>query len=71
MLVTGKMRCIACPAVLINLKVSGPVEIRNKLRLLVRGHLDEKVSLLELDCSPVQDITNCHFIVELFKVDTK
>jgi hypothetical protein len=52
MLVTGKTRCLACPAVLMNLKVSGSGEIRDKLRLLVRGHLDEKVRLLELDYQP-------------------
>jgi|SRR5450432_2209754 hypothetical protein len=51
MLVTGKIRCLACPTVLTN-KVSGSGEIRDKLRLLVRGHLDEKVSLLELDYQP-------------------
>ena len=52
MLVTGKIQCLACPIVLMNLKVSGSREIRDKLRLLVRDHLDEKVSLLELDYQP-------------------
>ena len=52
MLVTGKIRCLACLTVLMNLKVSGSGEIRDKLRLLVRDHLDEKVSLLELDYQP-------------------
>ena len=41
MLVTSKIRCLACPIVLMNLKVSGFREIRDKLRLLVQGHLDE------------------------------
>jgi hypothetical protein len=49
MLVTGKIHCLACPVVLINLKVSSLGEIRDKLRLLVQGHLDKKVSLLKLD----------------------
>jgi hypothetical protein len=49
MLVTGKIRCLACPAVLINLKVSSSGEIRDKLQVLVQGYLDKKVSLLELD----------------------
>ena len=48
MLVTSKICCLACPTVLTN-KVSSSGEIRDKLRLLVQGHLDEKVSLLELD----------------------
>jgi hypothetical protein len=52
MLVTSKIRCLACPAVLMNLKVSGSGEIRDKLRFLVQSHLDEKVSLLELDYQP-------------------
>jgi hypothetical protein len=52
MLVTGKIRCLACPTVPMNLKVSSPGEIRDKLWLLVRGHLDEKVSLLELNYQP-------------------
>jgi hypothetical protein len=51
MLVIGKIRCLACPTVLMN-KVSGSGEIQDKLRLLVQGHLDEKVSLLELDYQP-------------------
>ena len=51
MLVTGKIHCLACPTVLMN-KVSGSGEIQDKLRLLVQGHLDEKVSLLELDYQP-------------------
>jgi len=49
MLVTGKIRCLACPVVLINLKVFSSGEIRDKLRSLVQSHLDEKVSLLELN----------------------
>jgi hypothetical protein len=48
MFVTSKIRCLACPIVLTN-KVSSSGEIRDKLQLLVQGHLDEKVSLLELD----------------------
>ena len=52
MLVTGKIRCLAGPAVLMNIKVSGSGEIRDKLRLLVRDHLDGRVSLLELDYQP-------------------
>ena len=51
MLVTGKIRCLACPIVLIN-KVSSFREIQDKLRLLVQGYLDEKVSLLELNYQP-------------------
>jgi hypothetical protein len=52
MLVTGKIHCLACSTVLMNPKVSGSREIRDKLWFLVRSHLDEKVSLLELDYRP-------------------
>ena len=51
MLMTGKIRCLACPTVLTN-KVSSSREIQDKLQLLVQGYLDEKVSLLELDYQP-------------------
>jgi hypothetical protein len=52
MLVTSKIRYLACPTVLMNLKVSSSREIQDKLRFLVQSHLDEKVSLLELNYQP-------------------
>jgi hypothetical protein len=39
MLITGKIRCIACPTVLINLKVSSFREIRDKLQFLIHTKL--------------------------------
>jgi hypothetical protein len=48
MLVTSKIRCLACPTILTN-KVSNFREIQDKLQLLIQSHLNKKVSLLKLN----------------------
>jgi hypothetical protein len=41
-------------AVLTVVKVSASEDIRDDLRIIVRGYLDEKVRLLELDYQPLR-----------------
>jgi hypothetical protein len=41
-------------AVLTVIKVSASEDIRDDLRIIVRGYLDEKVRLLELDYQPLR-----------------
>ena len=53
MLVMGKAHCsVEDDGLLMDTEVSGSQEIRDGLRRLVRGYLDDGLSLLEMDYQP-------------------
>lgn len=55
MLVMGKAPCpVDDDDLLMDIEVSGSEEIRDGLRRLVRGYLNDGLSLLEMDSQPNQ-----------------